>query len=105
MGDTFLDGDVDFHALTANPSVIYGWYWKLYKSTDAGKSWAFPDAKGLPQKEKGHPIFTYYFLTVDPSDEIHFGQEQIKGCIKAVMAARTGRGLMQCQMSLYLQYI
>jgi len=63
-----LDGDVDFHALTANPSVIYGWYWKLYKSTDGGKSWGFPDAKGLPAKEKGTPYSPIISLAVDPSD-------------------------------------
>ncbi|MFZ3065103.1 MAG: hypothetical protein WA277_07470 [Nitrospirota bacterium] len=63
-----LDGDVDFHALTANPSVIYGWYWKLYKSTDRGKNWTFPDAKGLPAKEKDTPYSPIISLAVDPSD-------------------------------------
>lgn len=63
-----LDGDVDFHALSANPSVIYGWYWKLYKSTDGGKSWTFPDAKGLPVKEKDTPYSPIISLAVDPSD-------------------------------------
>lgn len=63
-----LDGEVDFHALTANPSVIYGWYWKLYKSTDGGRSWTFPDAKGLPQKEKDTPYSPIISLAIDPSD-------------------------------------
>lgn len=63
-----LDGDVDFHALTANPSVIYGWYWKLYKSADGGRSWTFPDAKGLPAKEKDTPYSPIISLAIDPSD-------------------------------------
>lgn len=63
-----LDGEVDFHALTANPSVIYGWYWKLYKSTDGGRSWTFSDAKGLPPKEKDTPYSPIISLAVDPSD-------------------------------------
>ncbi len=72
MGKTWemlsLDGDVDFHALTANPSVIYGWYWKLYKSTDGGRRWAFPEAKGLPPKEKDTPYSPIISLAVDPVD-------------------------------------
>ncbi|MEK6679666.1 MAG: F510_1955 family glycosylhydrolase [Nitrospirota bacterium] len=65
-----LDGEVDFHSLTANPSVIYGWYWKLYKSTDDGKSWTFPDAKGLPPKDenKPSPYSPIISLAIDPAD-------------------------------------
>ncbi len=65
-----LDGEVDFHALSANPSVIYGWYWKLYKSTDGGKSWTFPDAKGLPPKDenKPSPYSPIISLAIDPAD-------------------------------------
>ncbi|MBI5043764.1 MAG: hypothetical protein HZC10_08085 [Nitrospirae bacterium] len=65
-----LDGDVDFHALSANPSVIYGWYWKLYKSIDGGKSWAFPDAKGMPPKDenKPSPYSPIISLAIDPAD-------------------------------------
>lgn len=72
MGKTWeilsLDGDVDFHALTANPSVIYGWYWKIYKSTDGGKNWTFPDTKGLPPNEKDIPYSPTISLAVDPND-------------------------------------
>lgn len=38
-----LGGPVDYHTLAvsrANPSIIYGWYQGLQKSTDDGKSWA-----------------------------------------------------------------
>jgi photosystem II stability/assembly factor-like uncharacterized protein len=65
-----LDGEVDFHALTANPSVIYGWYWKLYKSADGGKSWGFPDTKGLPPKDenKPSPYSPIISLATDPAD-------------------------------------
>lgn len=65
-----LDGDVDFHALTANPSVIYGWYWKLYKSADGGRSWTFPGAKGLPPKDenKPSPYSPIISLAIDPVD-------------------------------------
>ena len=65
-----LDGEVDFHTFTANPSVAYSWYWKLYKSTDSGKSWVFPDAKGLPPKDenKPSPYSPIIFLAIDPAD-------------------------------------
>ncbi|MBI5180498.1 MAG: hypothetical protein HZA05_03740 [Nitrospirae bacterium] len=78
-----LDGEVDFHALTANPSVIYGWYWKLYKSADGGKSWGFPDAKGLPAKEKDSPYSPIISLAVDPSNGNAFWAGTNKGLYKS----------------------
>lgn len=37
-----VSGPVDFHSMTlspANPSLLYGWYGALQRSTDAGVSW------------------------------------------------------------------
>lgn len=79
-----LDGEVDFHALSANTSVIYGWYWKLYKSTDGGKSWSFPDAKGLPPKEKDTPYSPIISLAVDPIDGNALWAGTNKGLYKTI---------------------
>ncbi len=37
-----VDGPVDFHTMTispVDPNILYGWYGKLQRSTDAGQSW------------------------------------------------------------------
>lgn len=80
-----LDGDVDFHALTVNPSVIYGWYWKLYKSTDGGKIWTFPDAKGLPPKDenKPSPYSPIISLAIDANDGNNLWAGTNKGLYKS----------------------
>ena len=45
---------MDFHSMTispANPEILYGWFQgRLYRTKDGGKSWEYPQARGLPKE-------------------------------------------------------
>lgn len=66
-----FDGRVDFHTMTVNPSnpnVIYGWYGRLYKTRDGGKTWSNPDVKGLPPPSEQGPYSPFLNILTDPNE-------------------------------------
>lgn len=51
-----LAGEVDFHVMAvsgADPGLIYGWYGKLFRSQDQGKSWTTLEAAELVHQGQG----------------------------------------------------
>lgn len=45
------DAEVDFHAMAVGGKgqAIYGWYGRLYRSLDAGRTWEHPAGRDLPR--------------------------------------------------------
>ncbi len=65
------DGQVDFHVMAAGrstPVAIYGWYSKLYRSFDQGRTWDYPAAMGLPPAAERGPYSPVLALAVHPTD-------------------------------------
>lgn len=76
-----FDGRVDFHTMTVNPSnpnVIYGWYGRLYKTRDGGKTWSNPGVKGLPPPSEQGPYSPFLNILTDPkeSDKVFAATDQ-----------------------------
>ena len=66
-----FDGRVDFHTMTVNPSnpnIIYGWFGRLYRTGDGGKTWNNPDSKGLPPPSEQGPYSPFLNILTDPKE-------------------------------------
>lgn len=64
------NGEVDFHAMAVGGrgQAIYGWYGRLYRSLDEGRTWQHPAGQGLPPPSERGPYSPVLAIAVHPTE-------------------------------------